>query len=55
MKKTLGILITLIWVTAFFYFFNTSVPKNLLYSLIALPIIYVTSSYISKYRGSKYE
>ena len=51
MKKTLGVLITLIWVTALFYFFNILVPKNFLYSLIALPIVYVTSSYILKKSG----
>ena len=51
MKKAFGILIAVMWVTAFLYFFNTLVPKNFLYSLIALPIVYVTSSYILKKFG----
>lgn len=51
MKKTLGISIVLIWVTLFFYFFNTLLPKNIFYSLIALLIVSITSTYILKKFG----
>ncbi len=51
MKKTFGIMIVFIWLTLFFYFFNTLIPKNILYSLIALPIVFMTTAYILKKSG----
>jgi type IV secretory pathway VirB3-like protein len=53
MKKTLGIVITAIWVTVFFYFFNMLMPKGLLYLLICVPIIFVTSLFILRKSGFK--
>ena len=43
-------MIVFIWLTLFFYFFNTLMPKNILYSLIALPIV-ITTCYILKKSG----
>lgn len=51
MRKTLGIMILFIWGTLFFYFFNTLMPKNILYLLLAFTIILITSTYILKKSG----
>lgn len=51
MKKIIGILIVFIWASFFFYAFNDLMPKNIVYVLIALPIVFITSFYILKKSG----
>ena len=53
MKKILGIIIAFIWVTLFFYFYNMFMPKGILYLLIAIPIIFITSLFILRKSGFK--
>ena len=53
MKKTLGILITCIWVTLFFYFYNMVMPKGIIYLIIAIPIILITTLFILRKSGFK--
>lgn len=53
MKKTLGLLITCIWATLFFYFYNMFMPKGILYLLVAIPIICITTFFILRKSGFK--
>lgn len=51
MKKIIGIFIIFIWVSFFFYVFNDLMTKNVVYVLIALPIVFITSFFILKRSG----
>ncbi|NMH68121.1 hypothetical protein HF072_04945 [Bacillus sp. RO3] len=51
MKKALGIAITGIWVTLFFYLFNLWMPKGVLYVVVSIPVILSTSLFILRRSG----
>jgi hypothetical protein len=53
MKKPLGIFIAFTWVTLFFYFSNMLVPKSILYSLVSIPIIIISTLFILRKSGFK--
>ncbi|SCC14558.1 hypothetical protein GA0061094_2675 [[Bacillus] enclensis] len=53
MKKLLGLIITFVWVTMFFYFFNMLVPRGFMYVLISLPVVFISSFFILKISGFK--
>ncbi|MCC5803618.1 hypothetical protein [Rossellomorea vietnamensis] len=51
MKKALGIVLMLGWITLFFYYFNMIMPKNILYWLVALPAVYFSSVFVLRKSG----
>ncbi|WGG46316.1 hypothetical protein [Rossellomorea sp. DA94] len=53
MKKALGIVLMLTWITLFFYYFNMIMPKNILYWLVALPVVYFSSAFVLRKAGFK--